>query len=322
MKKLDKIDLKILQILDFNGRMPISQIAKEVNLKKKTTEYRIKKLEKENIICGYYPVINFSKFGKIYCKLFLTLHNISKEERENLIQKIKENEKVFWMFKLSGKYDLGIGFLCENLTKFKFEIEKIEEKFRKFIKNKNESFATKLYSLEYEFVNKKSNKYLIYQEKEKEKIDEIDYKILKELAKNSRQQLVEIAIKLNQSAKVISYRIKQMQKKEIIQGFRTIINYEKLNLAYYKILMNVNLEDKNNLEELKKYLISHPIVIYYVKGIGNSYNLDFEILVKSNQELFNFIEEIRFKFPKLISDYETIGFLETLKVNFVPEIKF
>lgn len=322
MTNFDKIDLKILEELDFNARIPFTQLAKKINLNKKTTEFRVKKLEKNKIILGYYPQINVSKFNVLYSRLFITLQNISKEEKKEMTTYLKNHKKVFWLFSTQGKYDLGVGCLCNSPFDFKNLIKEINQRYSEFIKNINESFATKLYSLNYNFIqNKKQIIESNYSEENNHKdINELDIQILKKLSINARKSLVEIANELNTTAKVVAYRINKLKKEEIIQSYRTIFNYNKLNLAYYKILINLSKKDENTTKQLKKYLFSHPIVIYYVEGIGISHDLDIEILVKSNSELFNFIEELRFNFPKIINEFETIGFTQNIKTNFVPEL--
>jgi len=68
MENLDLKDRKILYYLDINSRQSNSDIAKKVGLSKEVVNYRIKRLEKEGIIKGYYTVLDFYKASK---KVFL-----------------------------------------------------------------------------------------------------------------------------------------------------------------------------------------------------------------------------------------------------------
>ncbi len=47
-------------------------------------------------------------------------------------------------------------------------------------------------------------------------------------------------------------------------------------------------------------------------------DLDIEIMVASNQELYAFIDDLRFRFPAIVGEYEAAVFLETLKVRCLP----
>jgi len=73
------------------------------------------------------------------------------------------------------------------------------------------------------------------------------------------------------------------------------------------------------LKDLRKqYIIQKPCVIYIVEGIGIPADIDVEIMVKSNKELYQFIEDIKFEFPAIIGEYQTCMFIDTLKVKYYP----
>ena len=91
--KLDKKDLQILGILDWNARMPITQVAKKVKLNKDVVRYRIRNLEKQEIISAYYSLINISKIGYLTFRLYLDLKDVSKEI-EDVGEQLKEALKV------------------------------------------------------------------------------------------------------------------------------------------------------------------------------------------------------------------------------------
>jgi Lrp/AsnC family leucine-responsive transcriptional regulator len=61
---LDKIDLKILGILQNQGRCHLAEIAKEVDLSSPAVMERVKKLESSGIIKGYQAVLDPKKVGK------------------------------------------------------------------------------------------------------------------------------------------------------------------------------------------------------------------------------------------------------------------
>ena len=58
MRKLDRIDRMILDILQKNGRIAISELAAKVNLSTTPCSERVKRLERDGIIMGYYARLN------------------------------------------------------------------------------------------------------------------------------------------------------------------------------------------------------------------------------------------------------------------------
>lgn len=61
---LDEIDLKILSLLQSNGRRHLAEIAKEVELSSPAVMERVKKLEAGGVITSYQAVIDGKKVGK------------------------------------------------------------------------------------------------------------------------------------------------------------------------------------------------------------------------------------------------------------------
>lgn len=61
---IDEIDLRILSILQHNGRSHLADIAKEVDLSSPAVMERVKKLEARGFIKGYHAVLNPKKIGK------------------------------------------------------------------------------------------------------------------------------------------------------------------------------------------------------------------------------------------------------------------
>src|SRR5688572_13561008 len=60
---LDKIDLKILKILQENGRITNLQLSNEIKLSPTPTLERVKKLENSQVIKSYHAVVNEEALG-------------------------------------------------------------------------------------------------------------------------------------------------------------------------------------------------------------------------------------------------------------------
>ena len=58
MRLLDKTDIMILNILQHNGRISLSELATQVNLSVTPCSERVKRLEKDGVITGYHARLN------------------------------------------------------------------------------------------------------------------------------------------------------------------------------------------------------------------------------------------------------------------------
>ncbi len=61
---LDKVDCELLEILQHEGRTKRNELAEKVGLSLPAVSERLKKLEEEGIIQGYYTRLNHKRLGK------------------------------------------------------------------------------------------------------------------------------------------------------------------------------------------------------------------------------------------------------------------
>ena len=64
MRELDRIDLKILDVLQRDGRISMTELAEQVNLSATPCSERVKRLERDGVITGYYARVNPAALGK------------------------------------------------------------------------------------------------------------------------------------------------------------------------------------------------------------------------------------------------------------------
>ena len=67
---ISKIDRKILELLQKDARMPITKIAKNVNMSENGVKYRLEKLEEKGIIKRFAVLIDPRKIGKSIMAIF------------------------------------------------------------------------------------------------------------------------------------------------------------------------------------------------------------------------------------------------------------
>lgn len=317
---LDKKDKKILFALDFHARASYASLAKEVGLSKQTTEYKIKRFVQHGLITGFYPVINVPKLGYLYCRVMITLQQVNAQKKAEILKFLQLHPQVFWLFTLQGMYDLSLVIWAKSLTVCKHFIAHLEERYGTYIKRHLVTLATDVVHLQHRYLlgREETKEIHIRETDERMTIDPLDKAILHHLCKNARTSLVALGTALHESPKVISYRIRRLEKEKFIVGYRPLINHHALGYTYYKLFINLNSLRKQERTKLLAYIKQNPYVIYIVEGIGLPADIDLELMVPSNDHLFQFIDDLKFTFPALVGDYTSVVFLDTLKVNYLP----
>ncbi|MBT4540085.1 Lrp/AsnC family transcriptional regulator [Candidatus Woesearchaeota archaeon] len=316
MVKLTIKDMKILSELDFKARQPISQIAKKVGLSKEVTNYRIKQLEKKGVITGYYPIIDLSKLGYIYCRCNIELERVGPEIEEKFLDFTKKTSQLGW-FVVRDNMNICLSGFFKSIEEIKMVMDSLEKNFYSVIRTKKPSIATKIYHFKRNYLyNKKDDEELVWGGVGLVKIDETDKKILHSLTKDVRVPSTEIAKKVGFTSMAVSNRIKRMEREKLILGYRCSLNLEKLGYSHHKIMLFMENFSFARKLTLLQFLRMHPNAVYVVEVL-DSCDLEFEVQVKSMAHLYEFMKEMRKKFPE-IKSFESFPFYREEIIRYVP----
>jgi Lrp/AsnC family leucine-responsive transcriptional regulator len=122
---LDEIDSGILRILQEDCRTPLDQIADRLRVPKSTIHYRIKRLEGEGIIEGYYARVNHAKLGRDYVTATFIRAKYGPGYHEKAGQKLSEISGVWGVYFILGENDFILMSRSNNREDYLQKLEKI-----------------------------------------------------------------------------------------------------------------------------------------------------------------------------------------------------
>lgn len=124
---MDITDIKILELLQSNSRISISEISKKVNMSLSAVSERLKKLESTDIIEQYTVILNPEYLGKELSVLM----NLSLEQpglSEDFFQFIKEEHEILECHYITGDYDYSLKIVTKNTS----SLEKLMNKIKSY----------------------------------------------------------------------------------------------------------------------------------------------------------------------------------------------
>ena len=252
MLKIDLKDRKILYELDYDSRQSFSKIGKKVGLHKNVVSYRVKRLKKKGVIRYFYTVIDSFKLGYNCFRFYIVFRHITPIIRKKIINYFVKDKHTWWVGTFEGSYDLAIVMWVKDLHDFHTFWEETLKRYRHFFQKQTFCNYVQLHLFRHSFILENYNKY----DREKFEItgggrkvetNDLDFQILKVLAKDARLPTMEIANKLNSTVDTINNRIKNLIKLDVIQAFRVSINYSKLGFQFFKV--NIDLTDYNEISQ-------------------------------------------------------------------------
>ena len=312
---LDSKDKEILFELDLDSRISVNKLAKKIKLNSGTVNYRIKKLEEKKVIQGYYSAIDMSSLGFEQFRVYLKYQYINPEQEQELVNFLIQNNKIWWLGKIDGEFDLGFVIWAKNAFEFNEFWKKLMLKYRNLFQKTNVSVYTGLYQFNLAFLNPfDERRKKIYSGTEKRvEISKKEEQILKIISANARLPSIEIAKKAGITPIQVKYALNKMKKAGILQGFRLKFNFDLFGLNYYKV--NFNLKDLNKYNKLVDFALQHEKIIYVDQTIGFS-DFEIELVVSSHKEFREIMKEMKEKFSEIIKDYDYILYSEILKIKY------
>ncbi|MEL7120222.1 MAG: Lrp/AsnC family transcriptional regulator [Bacteroidota bacterium] len=115
-EKLDKIDLKILRILQDNSKITNLDLSKKIGLSPAPTLERVKKLENSNVIESYHAKVNPQSIG-LNVKTFVLVSLAWQKENalNNFLDKIGQIEEIVECYIITGEADFLIKIICKDI---------------------------------------------------------------------------------------------------------------------------------------------------------------------------------------------------------------
>ncbi len=100
---MDKLDSNIIDCLNGDARKSFREVAKELGISAGTAYNRIKKLEGEDIIKGYIPMIDA---GKVGFDLFVIIGiKIAHGKLLEVEKKLTKDTRVYGVYDVTGEWD-------------------------------------------------------------------------------------------------------------------------------------------------------------------------------------------------------------------------
>ena len=117
--KLDKVDYKILQILQESSKITNLDLSKRIGLSPAPTLERVKKLEQIGVIESYHAAINANEIG-LSVRTFLmgTLAWHKPNALENFLAKVKTIEEVVECYIITGDSDFMMKIVCKDIPTY------------------------------------------------------------------------------------------------------------------------------------------------------------------------------------------------------------
>lgn len=113
MQSLDDFDIKIIKLLEVDGRMAYSVIASELGVSNTMVHQRIQRLTESGVLSGIKPVLNEKKLGYDWGS-FTGITLEKDHDSSRVIEELQKIPEVVECYYISGNYTLYIKLIAKN----------------------------------------------------------------------------------------------------------------------------------------------------------------------------------------------------------------
>jgi Lrp/AsnC family transcriptional regulator, leucine-responsive regulatory protein len=118
--ELDRADLKLLELLQRDGRTTVQALSEAIHLSARATLNRVRKLEEQGLIQGYRALVNRAALGElvsVFAEIAL------KDQRQATVQRFEKRmaatPEVVACHLISGRYDYLVRVACRDLAAYR-----------------------------------------------------------------------------------------------------------------------------------------------------------------------------------------------------------
>jgi len=130
--ELSKTDIKILLALRYNPRISLVDLSKKTKLSTKTVANRMKILEKDGVIMGYFMTLDQVKFNRTTFKLLIQVQDL--EKNKDFEDYVFEQKNLRYVSDMLGLWDYEIDLAYESMNDLQRDINVMKEKFPDYFK--------------------------------------------------------------------------------------------------------------------------------------------------------------------------------------------
>ncbi len=321
---MGKIDYNLLYLTSENSRLSLKEISKILKKSPQRLKYSISTLQKEDILKEPFCIFEYSYFRLILFRVYFRNAYISEKDRSKIIKELRDNPFILSIYELEGEFDLAIEFASPNPSKFNKELKKLVTsiptlKDYKIILN----LVTYLTPRDYltKNLDKKYPETLFGGDREPETLSNNELKIIKSLLKNPNMRLTDLAKETDLNIKTAKTTLNQLMKKNIIKGFKRIINTNKLDIHKVRILLKLHNLDLEKEAEFTKFLLKNTEIVQINKTVGD-WDMELDIESMNKTKIRKIITEIRENYKEILETFNMIDFYTYYKRSYLPKYLF
>ncbi len=306
--ELDIKNRRILFALDEDAFASLATLSRKTGLSKTVIRYRMMDLQQSGILRRCCVIVNTARIGLSFFKFYLKYKNVPKELEKEMVEFFDSNKNVGLVDTCDGRYDMFIGIWARDTHELYNTYKVLFKDYGKFFEDITISLVETAFNSKRGYLIEKytsSEVPLFGGEIVHVSIDKLDQRILGLLSNDARMKLVDMARMLGITPTAVSYRIRQLKAKGVIQGARIVLDRSRFGYLTYKVLVKIDSFDETEVKRFIRYLTQHPNIIDIDLCMGQ-WNVELDVEIDNSHSFHELMLGLRTEFSTLIKNYDSL----------------
>ena len=315
---LSKKDLKLVFELDSNYRTPYSRIGKKIGMSQQLVSYKVKSLSSNGVILSNMPLIDYSRFGYLSFRVYFKINFANRKKFNEMVSEMKRNPGITSIIECEGRYDLMLTFTTRNPSNFNKGLRELIASNPDQLKNCMilTTVVEHHYPRKYLVGYRNYDDTIIGGDREIVNINKTDIKILRSLMEG-KKNVIDISKHSGVTPKTVISKLRKLESMGIIQGYRTVIDTQKMGFLTSKLLIKYQSVSVDREKELRNFCRANSNITEFTKVFGE-WDLELTIETRTQQEFRNIYMKLREDFEDIIYDFDKFSVFGFHKRSTVP----
>lgn len=325
MEEIDKLDKRILYLLDSNAALSYSEIARALKITPELARYRFLRLERDEIVEQAVADVDYFLLGYETYEVLVKLQSLEEEEIRRLAKEISELDSVAWIARFEGEYHLDIVVRVRTSLQLAAFLDELDRSCGEFLSRRSLqlNLGQRHLSRGYLAPRRKSSPTAAPQLAFNEAtLDRIDAEICRVFQRDARISLRDLAEELSKvsageidlSPEALAQRRTKLEKAGIIRSYLLVLNQQAIGLSVFRVLVSFQRMSAAQRERLLREVEAHPNCVFATRALGE-WDAEFEFEVEGNTELRKVLAEVFAQRRKSLREYTILEQVERFRFS-------
>jgi Lrp/AsnC family leucine-responsive transcriptional regulator len=291
MNTLDACDRQIVKILDSDGTISISDLARKVRRGRDMVAYRLRRLEEQGILKGVEPIIDPATLGGELFKTYLSFVR-SSHGMERALGILRKHPAVYCAARAYGRWDLIFNMVAKDVRHYSNLRSELLEHIGQEIREMTSAAFTEMIFFNRKYLGAKIQKWTTLTKISTDEYDDTFRKVLRRLCLDARVSEAQIAKDEGVTPIVVRTRLNQAHQRGVIVGYRARFDRSAFDLSSYKLHIELRRYSEDSIKTLRVFAETHPYVSQFMQHIGG-WPCEMNVEAHDTRHIASIIEELR-----------------------------